>query len=433
VLFGLWPAVGAVRMRLRDALQESGDTTFTGAGRLNRMLVVTQVAVACLLSIGAALMLTTLGSLLTIDVGMRIDRVAAARLNLPAARYTNAPARAEFVQSVLARLRSAPGVEEAAAINTLPLAGESGLYMAISPEGGRSVTESGPLGSPYLIVSPGYFRAMGIPLVRGRDLAWTDHADAPVAVINRTLAQRLWPGEDALGKRLTVPADPALRTVVGIVEDARFSDLAAEVAASQRATDAVGPQVYLPIQVAPQNYVAVVARSGDAGNVSALPAQIRAAVSAVDPTLPVYAAQSMEALVAETIAPQRVNTLLVGAFGALALCLAAIGVYGLLACSVAQRRREIGVRMALGAERRDVLILVIRQGLRLVGAGIVLGLAAATATTRYLQEMLYGVTPRDPATFATVALVLIAVGIVASFAPALRAATVDPLATLRND
>jgi hypothetical protein len=209
VLFGLWPAVGASRLRLRDALQESGDTTFTGSGRLNRMLVVTQVALACLLTIGAALMLTTLRALLTIDVGMRIDRVAAARLDLPTARYGTAPARADFVQSVLERLRSAPGVEEAAAINTLPLAGEPGVGYRVDPEGGRTAEW---ISSPFLVVSPGYFRAMGIPLVRGRDLAWTDSEDSQAAVINRTLAQRLWPGEDAVGKQFTMAG---LRTVVG--------------------------------------------------------------------------------------------------------------------------------------------------------------------------------------------------------------------------
>jgi predicted permease len=420
VLFGLWPAIAASRMTLTDALHESGTRQFTSSGRLNRLLAVTQVAVACLLVIGAALMLTSLRSLLATELGMQIERVATARVNLPPATYPASPERADFVQSTLARLGGAAGIEAAAAINTLPLAQEPGIGLRVDPEGtSRTAIEPADF-APYLVVSPDYFRTMGIPLLRGRDLEWSDSATLPVAVINRTAARRFWPGEDALGRRFTFGS---VRTVVGVVEDARISDLAT----------AVGPQVYLPIQEQPQNYMSFVVRSNESVKVGALSPLIRAAVGAVDPALPVYAAQPLEAVIADGLTGRRVNTLLISAFGALALCLAAVGVYGVLACSVAQRTREIGVRMALGGERRTVLALVLRQGMMLVAAGLVLGTIAALAATRYMEEMLYGVTPRDPLTFTVVVLALGIVGLIASFVPAHRAAGADPLTALRNE
>jgi predicted permease len=325
------------------------------------------------------------------------------------------------VRSALERLRTSPGVAEAAAINTLPLAREARILLRVDPEGvaDRATSESRH-SAPYLVVSPGYFRTMGIPLLLGRDLTWSDSAALKVAVINRTLAQRFWPGEDAIGKRFLFMD---LRTVVGVVDDARTSDLWTDVE----------PQVYLPIQEQPQHYLSLVARHGDSAEVSALPAQIRAAVRAVDPGLPIYAAEPMESLVAETLAPRRINTILVSMFGAAAVGLAAVGVYGLLAWSVARRTRELGVRVALGAQRREVLALVIRQGLALVAAGVGIGVTAAMLATRYLEGMLYGVTPYDPATYAAVAGILVVVGAAASFVPARRAAAADPLTAIRAD
>jgi len=422
IAFGLLPAIGAARVQTSHALQGSASRVFTSSGRANRVLVVMQVAVACLLTIGAALMVTSLRSLLAIDPGMQIDRVAAARVNLPTASYGDVPALAGFARSAVDAMRRAPLVADAAAINTLPLAGEPGISLLVDREGTPSTEPEERLFAPYLVVSPGYFRTMGIPLLRGRDIEWADSKNVPVAIISRTTARRLWPRDEALGKRFLF-GGVAGRTVVGVVEDVRFAGLDVEP----------GLQVYLPMSEQPQNYVSLLARTATPANVAALPRSIRAAVQAVDADLPIYAAQPMDDVVAEALASRRINTVLITVFGAVALGLAAIGVYGVLACSVAQRTREIGVRVALGAQRREVLGLVLRQGTTLVAIGVGGGVATALLATRYLEGMLYGVTPRDPAMFSAVAVVLLAAGLLASFVPARRAAMADPLTALRSE
>jgi putative ABC transport system permease protein len=422
IAFGLVPAVGASRLRIKDALQDAAAREFTSSGRANRTLVVLQVAVACLLTIGAALMGASLRSLLGNDVGMRIDRVASARVNLPEATYPDVDARARFIQAAVTGLGGMPLVAGAAAINTLPLAREPGIGLRVDPEGAKSFDRESPHMAPYLVISPGYFSVMGIPLLRGRDLAWSDTSQLQVAVINRTLARQLWRNEDALGKRFLF-GGPELRTVVGIVADARIAGLETEP----------GAQVYLPINEQPQNYVSLVAATADPDDVAALPQTIRAAVRRVDPDLPTFAAQPMEEILGEALASRRINTVLISVFGLVALGLAAIGVYGVLACSVNQRRREIGVRVALGAQRREVLALILRQGMVLVAIGLVLGMGAGLAATRYLEGMLYGVTPREPAVFLGVAAALLTVGLLAALVPARRAAGADPLTALRSE
>jgi predicted permease len=423
IAFGLLPAIGAARVQTSHALQGTASRVFTSSGRVNRVLVVMQVAVACLLTIGAALMVTSLRSLLAVDPGMQIDRVASARVNLPSATYPGKAALALFIRSAVDGVRRAPHVAEAAAINTLPLANEQGIGLRVDREETAAALDTPMVHvAPFLMVSPGYFRTMGIPLLRGRDLAWTDADTMPVAVINRTMAQRLWPGEEALGRRFLF-GGPNARTVIGVVDDARIASLESEP----------DLQVYMPIGEQPQNYLSLVARATDTGEVRALPRSIGAAVRAIDPDLPIYAAQPMDDVVAEALASRRINTVLITVFGAVALGLAAIGVYGVLACSVAQRTREIGVRVALGAQRREVLGLVLRQGTTLVAIGVGGGVATALLATRYLEGMLYGVTPRDPAMFSAVAVVLLAAGLLASFVPARRAAMADPLTALRSE
>ena len=418
--FGLWPAVQGSRIELQTALRDAGARTFTGS-RASGPLVVVQVALACVLTIGATLMITSLRSLLATDLGMRIEDVATARMNLPPATYADAAAVARFVSSAIEGITASASVADAAAVNTLPLAREAYVSFRLDHEGATERHVGEPRhSSPYLVVSPNYFRTMGIPLLRGRDLAWSDGASVPVAVINRTMAQRFWPGEDPIGKRFLMTD---LRTVVGVVGDAQFGELG---------TDG-GPQVYLPIQEQPQNYVSLVARRDDGASLEAAIDQLRVAVGRVDADLPLYAAQPMTDVVAEALAPRRLNTMLLALFGAAALTLAAIGVYGVLACSVAQRTREIGVRMALGAQRRQVLAFVLRQGTTLLAAGIGLGMAAAVLGVRALQGMLYGVGSRDPVTFAVVGILLAAVGLFAAIVPARRAAAADPLTALRAE
>lgn len=426
IVSSVWPAVATTRVEPADALRGAGGRAVSTSARLTRGLVVGEVALACLLVIGAGLMLKSLHALLSTDVGMRTDGVATARLSLPPARYGNAAAITEVVQRTLGHLETMPGVRRAAAINTLPLAGEMGIALAIEPEGGYA-GEAPPMEerfAPYLTVSPGYFQTLGIPLLRGRDLAWTDSQRRPVAIVNRTAAQRLWPGEDPIGKRLQyVGGGPSTPTVVGVVADARVSQL----------TSDPGPQVYLPIQDQPQSYLALVAQGADRDDVSPLLARMREAVRAVDPTLPVYGAQPMDVVMGSALVPRRVNTVLIGTFAVVALSLAVLGVYGTLAYAVARRTREIGIRRALGAPRAAILALVLRQGLMLVGVGTAIGVAAAMATTRYLESMLHGVTPRDPRTIAAVVVLFALVAAAASYLPARRAGAVDPLDALRHE
>jgi predicted permease len=418
--FGMWPAIGTSRPDVIEALKSDSRGSTRAHHWLKHGLVVAEVTLACLLVIAAGLMIGSLRSLLAVDVGMRVDRVATARLTLPGSYRTAAPI-AQFVDSVLGRLRESPGVEHAAAINTLPLAQEQGILLSYAREGNAEAFGL-EHSSPYLIVSPGYFRTMGIRLVSGRDFDRTDGRMAPVAVINRTMAQDLWPGEDALGKRFLF-GGPVARTVIGIVEDARVADMSRDV----------GPQAYGPLGETGESYLAIVVRGMDGIEPAALLPLIRDAVRAADPDVPIYAAQSMEAVIGAAVTPRRTNTILLTAFGALALCLALIGVYGVLSYSVAQRTREMGIRMALGAEARAVLTLVIRQGLALVMLGIVLGVAGALATTRYLETMLFGLTPRDPVTFVTATTLFVLVALVACYVPARRATRIDPLAALRQE
>lgn len=419
IVFGLWPAVRASQSSHRLAVP--GERLVVRGKRLTQSLVVAEVAFASLLVVGAGLMVGSLRALLNTELGMHIDRVATARLTLPSRTYADVASRRDFIRAVLDRLREAPGVAAAAAINTLPLAQESGIALRVVAEGAAPPeVASFDNAAPFLMVSPGYFETMGIRLIQGRDLSWNDGPALPVAVVNRRMAHRLWPGEDAIGRRFVFGVGAPV-TVVGVVEDVRAASLGTEP----------GLQAYLPIQERPQHYLSLVARS--AGEVDAVLPHIGAAVRRVDPALPVYAVQPMESVAGATVAPQRLTTILFAAFGLLALCLAAIGVYGVLAYAVTQRRREIGLRIALGAQPARVLSLVVRQGLAMAAIGVGLGVAMAVAATRLLEGMLYGIAPRDPSVFAAVALLFGVVALCASLIPASRAAGVDPMSVMRAE
>lgn len=422
----LWPALKASRGNVADALRDAGGRAVAASSRATRGLVVAEVALACLLVITAALLLASLRALLSTDLGMQPDRVATARLTLPPGRYGEPAVMTDLVRRTLEQLAARPGVRRAAAINTLPLAGEMGIALAIEPEGGFA-GGAPPIDqrfAPYLMVTPGYFDTMGIPLVRGRELSWTDSRHDPVAVVSQTAAALLWPGEEPLGKRLQYAGGgPSTPVVVGVVGDARVSQLQA----------APGPQVYLPFQDQPQHYLALVARGVDREDVGDLTGAIRDAVRAVDPSLPVHAAQPMDVVIGAAVAPRRVNTLLLGTFAGVALCLAVIGVYGTLAYAVARRTREIGIRRALGASHGAIVLLVLRQGLVLVGLGTTLGVAGALATTRYVERLLHGIAPRDPRTIGGAVLLFTIVALAASYLFARRASAVDPLDALRHE
>jgi len=375
------------------------------------------VALALMLVVGAGLMIESLRLLLKTDVGITTTNVVSSRLVLARAKYNTVEQRAEFYESVLQRLRAVPGIQAAGAVNALPLdaAGTIGLRIA-AMDGPQD--EEHAQSAAMLSASSGYFKTLGVQLM-GDDLPDTRDTSRHVAVINRTLAEKLWPGKNPIGRRFGW--GNMQFAVIGLVGDIRTRSL-------ERAP--VG-QMYTPIVDGPQSYGAIVVRgSGDAPH---LLADLRNAVRAVDASQPLYEMRAMDDVVAQSVAPRRTNTVLLGTFGILAMVLAAVGVYAVLSYGVAQRTREIGVRMALGARREDVIALVARQGLVLAAIGIALGLAGAFALSKTMSSMLFAVHPRDVRIFAVAPITLAIVAIVATLAPALRATRVDPMSALRAE
>jgi putative ABC transport system permease protein len=418
VLFGLWPALGASRADLGVTMKlagAGGGGSQRGGIRVRGVLVVAEVSLAVMLLVGAGLMIESLHTLLRTDSGVRAEHVATGRLTLPAARYRGV-ATSAFIDAVLARLRATPGVQSAAAVNALPMEGAGGIALRVAPA--EAYDEAHSIIGAYLVATPGYFSVMGVPL-RGADLP--AHADGAhkVAVINATMAKALWPNGDAIGRQLAF--GPERRTVIGVVGDIR----------TKRLDTAATAQMYFPMSEQPQSYASIVAR-GNAQS-SALLSGLQNAVRATDPLQPVYALRTMDDVIAATVTPQRTNTILLATFGLVAMLLAAIGVYAVLAYSVAQRTREIGVRVALGAQRRDVVALILRQGSTLTLIGLTIGLVGAYVLSRLLESMLYQVNAHDGLVFAASASALALVAMLATLAPALRATRVDPITALRHD
>jgi predicted permease len=332
-------------------------------------------------------------------------------------RYPDPVAKAAFLRAVIARLEAGLGVQSAAAVSALPMERAGGIALRVAPEDAPN-DESRTAFGAYLIATPGYFRVLGIALT-GEDLPATADTSRLVAVINRTAAAKLWPGRNAIGRRLAF--GPSLRTVIGVVADVRTRGL----------DEPPSEQMYLPMAEQPQAYAAIVARGS--GDPRLLLGEIRDAVHAVDRSQPVYALRSMDDVIADTVAPRRTNTVLLTVFGLAALLLAGVGVHAVLSYGVTQRTREIGVRVALGAQRGDVIRLVMGQGMALGGLGIALGLAGAYGLSRLLSSILYGVNPHDLRVFGFAPLTLAAIAIIATLVPAVRATRVDAMTALRHE
>jgi len=354
--------------------------------------------------------------------GFRPQSVLSAQLVLPEVKYPKKPEILSFSDQLLRRVAALPGVQAAGLVNPLPLTGD-GWQTDYRVEGLPAPARGEAPNSDYHIVSGDYFQAMGIPLIHGRLFDDTDREDtAPVVLVNETMARRFWPNEDAVGKRIRTgcPDDscPWL-TVVGVVGDVRQYGLDQE-----QKTQFYRPQRQLTVH--PMSLV--VRASVDP---EALSTALRKTVQSIDADQPIYNVRPMDSLLADTLAPRRLSLLLLGAFALTALLLAGVGIYGVLAYSVTQRTHEIGIRMALGARRADVLIMVLRQGLRLVLSGAALGILAAFGLTRLMTSLLFGVSPTDPATLGIVCLVLVGTALVACLVPARRASGVDPMNALR--
>jgi putative ABC transport system permease protein len=436
ILFGLAPALHAVRGDLTGALTDGGRAGTTGRGRqrVRQALVTGQVAVALVLVTGAGLLVQSFVRLRQVDPGFVPEGLLTARVELSPVRYQANDVKRRFYENLLERLRSIPGVRSAATARALPMTGKLEI-------GDWSFVLEGQAASPPLpsdwhpadwqVVSPGYFGTMGIPMLQGRDFAASDRLGAPGAmIVNRTLARQVWPDGDALGRRVLLgggDADSVWRTVVGIVGDVRHRGLTAPPR----------PEMFLPYAQFPagtgtaQPAMHVVLRA--AGDPSALATALGAAIAALDPDVPLSGVQTMEAAMGSWAAERRLIMLLVSGFALVALVLGSVGIYGVMAHVVAQREREIGVRMALGALPGQILGLVVSQSAWLVGAGIVAGTAGALAVTRLLTGLLFQVRPTDPLTFIGTALVLVVAAAGATLVPALRAVRTDPAHTLRSE
>jgi len=422
VLCGMVPAFQLSRANPRDALKD-GDRGGSGArgGRTRQVLVVAEVALSLVLLVSAGLLLRSFVQLQRVSPGFVTERAVTMQILLPQTRYPNQAAFIRFYRRLLADVRALPGVTASAVSTTLPMTG-SDIGMGFKVEG-RPVDPNVRSSATFFGVSPDYFPAMGIPIVKGRGFTERDDERAPgVIVINETMAARTWPGENPIGKAVIVSYNntPA-RTIVGIVADVKQGEL----------TDRRQPQMYTPFAQAPWPFLAAVVRTTAAPQSAA--GSLRQALARLDPEQAAGEIRTLDEYVARSMATPRFTAILIGAFAGLALLLAGFGLYGVMAYSVAQRRREIGIRMALGARAADVRSLVAGQALRMGAAGVTIGLVGALLVTRILDSLLFGVTAGDPATFAGVSAVLTAVLLVAAYLPARRATRLDPIVTLRAE
>jgi putative ABC transport system permease protein len=430
VFFGLVPAFQAAKIDLNLALKQGGGRTGLNAGgnRLRSVMVVTEVALALVLLVGAGLLVQTFLKLRDQYSGLRPDNVLTMRTVLPPNKYPEQPQRAVFYKQVLERVRSIPGVVSAGYATTIPLAwkgGTSGFY----PEG-RTVEQALAGGLSYDAnhrqVSADYLKTMGIPLLRGRPVSDSDDERAmPVAVVNETMARQYWPGEDAIGKRFKIGGpeeDTPWRTIVGVAGDVRQMGV----------DEPVKAEMYIPYaQITDQQWYAprdlVIRTTVDPLSIVAA---ARNEIHQVDPAQPISNVRTMDEVLGEETASRRLGMTLLTIFAALALLLATLGIYGVLAYFVVQHTQEIGVRVALGAQRRNILGLVFKKGMTLTLLGVAIGLAVAFALTRLMASLLYGVSTTDPLTYAAIAGLLMAVALVACYLPARRATKVDPMVAL---
>jgi putative ABC transport system permease protein len=430
--FGLAPALRAVGGRLADALKDRGsDSGGVRGNRVRTVLVVAEVALSLVLLIGAGLMVRSFSEIRRVDPGFDAEGVVTFGVPLPFLVYFQPEARANFVNDLGERLAAIPGVQAVGGVTPLPLAGGELYSMGSYSRVGDPPEVYQANRADYKAVAPGFFEAMGIQLVAGRYLTAADNRrDAEqVAVIDQRLAERAFPNEDPLGKQLTwdyfdeltFSIAPRAITVVGVVENVRSQSLAAE----GRET------LYVPYFLYSFLPITFTVRT-DADPADLVPL-VRREVDAMDPNVPVSDAATLESYVQDATAQTRFMLALIAVFAGMALVLASLGLYGVISYSVRQRTREIGVRVAFGAENRDVLRLVVKQGLALAAVGVGVGLAASFGLSRTIRSFLVGVSPTDPVTYVGIPVLLLAVAAVASWVPARRAAAVHPVEALRDD
>jgi predicted permease len=423
--FGLVPAWQGSRLNLNEALRDGGRGSTESAGRRRgrSVLVIAELALAVTLLTGAGLLIKSLWRLQKVDLGINPERVLTMQMALRGQRYEKPEAVRELNSRLLDQVKSLPGVRVAALTNSLP-PDETEFSSDFTIEGKTPVKDV-PQIAYFNLVSTEYFQALGIPLRAGRTFTTSDSSGSPrVILINETLRRRFFSGEDPLGKRLNLSnvGAPDWTQIVGVVGDVKYNGMA----------DDVQPAIYQPIEQAPIWGFALVLKT-DVADPPSLTTAVRNEISKLDPSLPVTKVSTMEQRVATAMAPPRFRTTLIALFAAVALILACVGIYGVISYSVTHRTHEIGIRIALGAQRRNVLQLVLGQGALLAVIGVMLGLGSAFALTRLMAGLLFGVTPTDPMTFICVPLGLMAVALLASYLPARRATKVDPLVALRYE
>jgi predicted permease len=425
ILFGLAPAIQASGTDPKSGLHEGGRSN-TASGRQSRLrnaLVVSEVTLACVLLIGAGLMLRSLLNLLHLDAGFREDHVLTAGLSLPNAEYKDKTSVTRFFTELTSDIKSMPGVEAAGAGSDLPWTGyDENTSFNIE---GKQAPPNEFFHARYHVATPNYFRALGTPLVSGRFFTDADKDGAPaVVIVNQAMAEKYWPHENVVGKRMTFEDKPAEKdwlTIVGVVGDVK----------DKPNSTAAAPGFWWPHLQSPFHSMSLVVRSN--GDPQALADAVRNEVHRLNPGLAVAHVEWMDQIVQESVATPRFAFILIGLFGALAILLAAIGTYGVIAYAVSQRTQEFGLRLALGAQRFDLLRLVLAQGARLVLPGTVLGVLLALSLGRVMRNLIYGVSPTDPLIFASVGLLVLAVAFMASYLPARRAAQADPMVALRAE
>lgn len=426
-LFGLAPALQAVRPALNETLKAGGRNASGGLGRnrLLGLLVVSEIALALTLLIGAGLMIRSLQRLQAVDPGFDSERLLTMRVSLPRQAYQENQIVA-FSQQLRERLQSLPGAQSVALASDLPLSGSTSAG-PVELEGRPATPADGEIRIYRHRVTPGFFSTLGISLVKGRDFTADDHAQAPgVVIISEAMARRYWPNEDPIGKRLREdshgsPTPEPWLSIVGVVADVKYRGLPQNPNAD--------PDVYYPLLQAPARNLFLAMRASI--DPESLVAAVRGVLQKLDPDLPAYSVATMSQQVANQTTQSRFSAWLLSIFGALALALAAVGIYSVMAYAVEQRSREIGIRVAMGARAGDVLKMVIGQGMRLALLGVALGLGAALALTQLMKRLLFNVAAADPLTYGAISLLLTLVALLACWIPARRATKVDPLVALR--
>ncbi len=423
ILFGLFPAWHASKYDLNESLKEgSKGSAGQGRKRFRNALIVSEVTLALVLLVGSGLMMRSLWRLMDVKPGFDPQNLTTLQLSLPPAQYAQNEQIVAFYSELTRRIENLPGVEAVATIDMMPMGGSGGTTSFMVE--GRPAPQPGQYPEANARTSsPGYFQTMRIPVVKGRDFSERDTANTPfVVVINETMARKYWPGEDPIGKRLL---DPRNRTppaeVIGVVGDVKHFGL----------DDQAEEYIYTSSIQTPGNAMFLVVRTTT--DPLSMTGTLRKEVQALDKELPVFDVKPMEQRIVESTGARRLVMFLLGVFALVALILASVGIYGVMAYAVTQRTHEIGIRMALGASRSDILRLVIRQGMLLVVGGVVLGLLISFAVTRFMSGLLFGVAPNDPATLVGVSLLLAAIAFIACLVPARRAMKVDPMVALRYE